>query len=228
MRLPARHGRSAQQAMLEDRLREIFDDNRTPGAPDTLYDYVREISMNTPTEKPAWYRRTWNGLGRGARSTVLLAAVVAIVAVGLGVTGVLPRATGIGAGPAAQPTTIPVPSAPTGWSFEAAFGSTGPDGISLGHNLLTPAPRIAIHVVCNGPDYLIVLVSTDPDITPGDTRPVQTAEFSCSGESRVEFIATSGLFRSVSAVVVRNPASIVDTYFTVSVEIPDPIPTTTP
>jgi hypothetical protein len=214
--------------MLEDRLHEIFDDRRTPGAPGALYDYVREISMNTPTEGPAWYRRTWNGLSGGARSAALLAAVVAIVAVGLGVTWVIPRATGIGAGPTAQPTTIPVPSAPLGWRSEAGFGSAGPDGISLGHNLPTAASRIAIHVVCDGPDYVIVLVSTDPDITPGESRPVQAAEFSCYGENRVEFTAANGLFRSVSAVVVRNPSSLVDTYFTVSIEIPDPIPTATP
>jgi alpha-tubulin suppressor-like RCC1 family protein len=108
MRLLGRHGRSAQRSMLEDRLHEIFDDKRTPAAPGSLYDYVREISMSTPIEGHAWYRRTWNGLGRGARSAALLATVVAIVAVGLGLTVVLPRGTGtgIGAGPTAQPSLV--------------------------------------------------------------------------------------------------------------------------
>jgi hypothetical protein len=228
MRLPRRHGGSAQRSMLEERLIEIFDDKRAPGAPDTLYNYLREISMNTPTEGPAWYRRRWNGLGRGARAAALLAAVVAIMAVGLGVTMVLPRATGIGAGPTAQPTLMAVPSAPTGWRFAVAFGSPGEDGISVASNLLDPAPTVAVHVVCSGPDDVIVLVSTAAEIRPGENQPLQAAEFSCPGERRVEFTATGGAFRSVSAVAVRNPASIVDTNFTVSIEVPDATPTASP
>jgi hypothetical protein len=228
MRLPGRHGGSALRSKLEERLHEIFDDKRTPGAPGALYNYLREVSMDTPREGPAWYRRTWNGLGRSARSAMLMAAVVALLAAGLAVSAVLPRAIGIGAGPTAQPTTMAVPSAPTGWRFEAAFGSSGQDGISVAANLLDPAPQIAIHVVCTGPDDVMVLVSTSAEIDPHESQPLQAAEFSCPGENRVEFRATSGAFRSVSAVVVRNPASIVDTYFMVSVEVPNPIPTTTP
>ena len=228
MRLLGRHGRSAQRPTLDARLHEIFDDKRTPGAPDTLYNYVREISMSTPTEGPAWYRRTWNGLGRGARSAALLAAVVAIVAVGLGVTVVLPRGTGIGACPTAQPSPIAVPSAPPGWRYEEAFGSPGADGLSVAANLPQPAPKIAIHVICSGPDEVIVLVSTAAEISPLGSQPLQAAEFSCPGEGRVELTATSGAFQSVSAVAVRNPLSIVDTNFTVSIEVPDATPTASP
>ena len=228
MRLLGRHGRAAKQSMLEDRLHEIFDDKLTPGAPGTLYNYVREISMSTPTEAPAWYRRTWNGLGRGTRSAALLAAVVAIVAVGLGVTVVLPRVTGIGAGPTAQPTLMAVPSAPPGWRYEAAFGSSGADGVSVGANLPQPAPKIAVHVICSGPDDVIVLVSTAAETSPFQSQPLQAAEFSCPGDGRVELTATSGAFQSASAVAVRNPSSIVDTNFTVSIEVPDATPTASP
>jgi hypothetical protein len=214
--------------MLDTRLHDIFDDKRTPGAPDTLYDYVREISMNTPTDGPAWYRRRWNGLGRGARSAALLAAVVAIVGVGITVTVIIPRTTGVGAGPAAEPSPMAVPSAPAGWRFAEAFGSPGADGLSVATNLLPPAPRIAIHVVCSGPDEVIVLVSTDADISPLGGQPLQAAEFSCPQDNRVELTATSGAFQSVSAVAVRNPSSLVDTNFTVSIEVPDATTTASP
>lgn len=228
MRLLGRDRRSAQRSMLDARLHDIFDDKRTPGAPDTLYDYVREISMNTPTEGPARYRRIWNGLGRGARSAAMLAVVVAIVAVGLAVAVVVPRTTGIGAGQTAEPSLIAIPSAPAGWRFEGSFGSPGADGLSVATNLLPPAPRIAIHVVCSGPDEVIVLVSTEPGIGPMDNQPLQAAEFSCPGAGRVELTAASGSFQYVSAVAVRNPSSLVDTNFTVSIEVPDATPTTSP
>ena len=228
MRLLGRHGRSAQRPTLDARLHEIFDDKHTPGAPDTLYDYVRELSMSTPTEGLARYRRIWNGFGRGARSAALLAAVVAIVAVGLGVALVLPRGTGVGAGPTAQPSSIAVPSAPPGWRFEEAFGSPGADGFSVSANLPQPAPKIALHVVCSGPDDVIVLVSTAAEISPLGSQPLQAAEFSCPGEGRVELAAASGAFHSVSAVAVRNPSSLVDTNFTVSIEVPDATPTASP
>jgi hypothetical protein len=202
-------------------LHEIFDDKRTPGAPDTLYDYVREISMSTPTADVARYRRIWNGLGRGARSAALLAVVIAIVAVGLAVTVVIPRTTGIGAGPTVQPSPMAAPSAPAGWRFDESMGSPGADGLSVAFNVLPPAPRIAIHVVCSGPDELIVLASTELGMGVPEGQALQAAEFPCPGEGRVELTATSGAFQNVSAVVVRTPASIADANFTVSIEVPD-------
>jgi hypothetical protein len=227
MRLHGPMEGSAQHPALDARLHDIFDDKRTPGAPDALYDYLREISVSTPTEGRAWYRRTWNGLGRGARSAALPAAVVAILAVGLGLTLVLPRGTGIGAGPTGQPSPTAIPSAPPGWRFEESFGSPGADGLSVAAGLL-PAPKIAVHVVCSGPDEVIVLVSTAAEISPLGSQPLQAAEFSCPGEGRVELTAISGAFQSVSAVAVRNPWSTVDTNFTVSIEVPDATPTASP
>jgi hypothetical protein len=209
-------------------LHDIFNDTRTPDAPDALYDHLREISMSTPAEGPAWYRRPWNGLGRGARSAALLATVIAIAAAGLAVGGVLPRSAGGGAGPTVQPSPMAAPSAPAGWRFEEAFGSPGADGLSVSANLPQPAAKIAIHVVCSGPDDVIVLVSTAAEISPLGSQPLQAAEFSCPGEGRVELTAASGAFQSVSAVAVRNPSSLVDTNFTVSIEVPDATPTASP
>lgn len=228
MRFLGRQERSAQRPELDARLHDIFDDKRTPGAPSALHGYLREISMSTPTGRLARYQRIWNGLGRGARSAALLALVIAIGAVGLTVTVVIPRTTGIGAGPTAPPSPMAVPSVPAGWRFASAIGSAGADGLSVGTNLLPPVPRIAIHVVCSGPSELIVLASTEPGMGVTEGQPLQAAEFSCSGESRVELTAMSGAFQNVRAVVARNPASIVDTNFTVSIEVPDATPTASP
>jgi hypothetical protein len=227
MRFFGRTGRTAGNPRLDTRLQQIFDDKLTPGAPEALYSYVREVSMDSSTDPGRG--RLWflGGLGRMSRTAAALSAVLIVVAGAVAVTVVIPRTTGVGAGPSATSNIPATPSVPVGWRFQSSFGSSGSSGGGVGSNLLQPAPRIAIHVVCNGPDELIVMASTEGSDTP-QNRPLQAARFSCSGEGRVELVATSGSFQGVLAVVVRSPSSIADTSYVVSIEVPDDIPTTTP
>ena len=98
----------------------------------------------------------------------------------------------------------------------------------VGTNLLPPAPRIAIHVVCSGPDELVVMASTEPGFSTPEDKPLQAAWFHCNGEGRVELVATSGSFQNVLAVVARSPSSIADTTYVVSIEVPDETPSPSP
>ena len=170
----------------------------------------------------------WNGLGRVGRAAAAL-AVIAVVGTGLfAVTVGLPQGFGIGSNSSATPGAIPsTPVAPAGWTFVQSIGDPGPDGLWVATNILPPASRIAIHVICSGPDYLIVQASTVAGIGWLDSGPTQGATFRCDPaghESRVELTAPSGDFQGISAVVVRNPASLVDTRFVVSIEVPDATP----
>ncbi|HEX7544810.1 MAG TPA: hypothetical protein VF361_08400 [Candidatus Limnocylindrales bacterium] len=110
--------------------------------------------MSTPTDGPARHRLIWNGLGRRARSAAMLAAVVAIVAVGLALTVVIPRTTGIGA----SPTTAPMTRAP------ASPGSVGRSP--------TPTPPAATSAAATqtlpGPSPLAT-ASPTPSTLPGAT-----------------------------------------------------------
>lgn len=210
---------------LDAQLHQVFDDRRTPGAPETLYSYLREVSMDSSTGRDR--DRLWflGGLGRTSRAAAALTVVLIVVAGAIAVTVVIPRTIGAGAGPTAGPSLPALPSAPTGWSHYLSFGvSSGSSGAVLRDP--EGLPRIAIHVVCNGPDELIVTASTDPDIS--DNRPLQAVRFNCDGEGRVELVATNGLFRSFLASVVRNSASIADTAYVVSIEVPDQTPTPSP
>ena len=215
--------RSVSDAELDERLAGIFHDRLTPGAPQALYSYARELPMTMPTESRA--RRAsgaWRSLGPAGRIAASLAAAI-VVAAGAFALVFLPRSIGTGSGPSAEPTPTPTaPSAPAGWKFQESFGDSGPGG-SVGANILPPAPQIAIHVVCNGPDDLVVLASTDAGMSVPFGRAVQGATFHCDAEGdggRVELTAQSGAFQNVFAAVIRNPSSLTYTSFVVSIEVP--------
>ncbi|HEX7496969.1 MAG TPA: hypothetical protein VF344_00685 [Candidatus Limnocylindrales bacterium] len=221
-----RTGRPDDDPKLDEQLSKIFDDGRTPGAPESLFSYLREVSMDSSTDPGRgrlWFLR---GLGRMSRTAAALTAILIIVAGAIAVTVVIPRAGGVGAGPTAESSLPVAPNAPAGWRFQSSFGSSGSHG-GLGSNLLPPAPRIAIHVICNGPDELIVMASTEGSDTP-EGRPLQAARFTCSGEGRVVLVAATGQFQGVLAVVVRGFGSIADTSYVVSIEVPDESPSPSP
>ena len=73
-------GREAADARPDRRLDDIFDDGRTPGAPETLYEFLREVPMTSETPNDRTIRRWWTGLGRGARVMASLAAVAVVAA----------------------------------------------------------------------------------------------------------------------------------------------------
>jgi len=227
MRFFGRTGQETNQK-LDARLHQIFDDRRIPGAPETLYSYLREVSMDSSTDRGRG--RLWflGGLGRMSRTAAALTAVLVLVAGVLAVTVVIPLGSGIGAGATATPAIFPAaPSAPAGWRFQSTFGGKSSYG-QVGTNLLPTAPRIAIHVVCSGPDELVVMASTEPGFSTPEDKPLQAAWFHCDGEGRVELVATSGSFQNVLAVVVRSPSSIADTTYVVSIEVPDETPSPSP
>jgi hypothetical protein len=225
MKLFERAGRPTPHPGLDGRLRDIFDDRRTPSAPEALYAYLREVPMDS-SEKCSRGRvgLTWHGLGRVGRAAATLAAVVVVGAGLLAVTVGLPRSLGVGSNSSATPAALPSTLvAPAGWSFVQSFGDPGSDGLWTATNILPPASRIAIHVVCNGPDNLIVQASTAAGTGWLNGGPTQAATFRCDPaghESRVELTAPSGAFQEVAAIVVRSPSSTVDTTFVVSIEVP--------
>jgi hypothetical protein len=228
MRFLRRTGRPDGDNKLNARLHQIFDDKRTPGAPETLYSYLSEVSMDSPTDRGRG--RLWflGGLGRMSRTAAALTAALIVLAGAIAVTVVIPRTSGVGAGAAATlPIFPPAPSAPTGWRFESSFGGMSSFG-QVGTNLLPTASRIAIHVVCSGPDELVVMASTEPGFSTPEDKPLQAAWFHCNGEGRVELVATSGSFQNVLAVVARSPSSSADTTYVVSIEVPDETPSPSP
>jgi hypothetical protein len=230
MRPFRRTGRPDDDPNLDAQLHRIFDERRTPGAPETLYSYLREASMDSSTDPG---RSRWSflrGLGRMSRTAAALTAVLIVVVGAIAVTVVIPRGSGAGAGATATPPIFPAaPSAPAGWRFQSSFGGMSSYG-QVGTNLLPPAPRIAIHVVCSGPDALVVMVSTEPGLSTPEDKPLQAAWFHCAGEGegRVELVATSGSFQNVLAVVARSPSGGADTTYVVSIEVPDESPSPSP
>jgi hypothetical protein len=226
MRFLRRTGRPDGDPKLDARLRQIFDDKRTPDAPETLYSYLREIAMDTSTDGDG----RWSFLGARRLRTLAAMALVLVVLGGMfAVTVVIPRTSGVGSvhdGPSATPNIPAAPSAPAGWRSQISFGYSSSHG-GIGTNILPPAPRIAIHVVCNGPDEIIVMASTEGANTP-EGRPLQAARFTCLGEGRVELVAATGQFQGVLALVVRGAGSLADTTFVVSIEVPDETPTPSP
>jgi len=233
MKLLGRAGRPTPHPGLDGRLRDIFDDGRTPGASEALYAYLREVPMDSSEE--GGHGRlglAWHGLGRTGRAAASLAVVVVVAAGVVAVTVGLPRSTGAGSNPSAEPSPAPTaPSPPAGWSLQAAFGEGSSSGGSVGANLLPPAPRIAIHVVCNGPDDLVVLATTDAGMGLPYGRAVQAVPFQCYAEGhegRVELTAPTGAFQKVFAAVIRSPSSLAYTSFMVSIEVPDKTPAPSP
>jgi hypothetical protein len=211
---------------LDDRLHDIFDDRRTPGASEALYRYLGDLAMDSPAApERGRFGFSWSSMSRVGRMAAALAVVAVIGAGVFAVTVGVPRDSGVGSSSSAAPGAIPsTPIAPAGWRWVSSFGDGGPDGLWTSTNILAPAPRIAVHVVCNGPDDMVVLASTEAGMSWLDGRPAQAATFRCAvggQDSRVEFTAQSGDFQEVAAIVARNPASIVDTSFVVSIEVPD-------
>jgi len=235
MRLLRRTGGPATTPELDAQLRSIFDDGRTPGAPETLYSYLREVSMEPATDRGRGILRLLAGLGHMSRTAAALTAVLIIVGAAAAVTVVLPRAMGPGAASApAAPTAPGPPRAPAGWHSMVSFGSvegqsagTNWGGGMVSGNFIDPDPRIAIHVVCNGPADLIVMVSTESGDAPLN-RPLQAARFSCTGEGRAELIADRGQFQGLTATLIRDQSTIADMVtFTVGIEVPDETPAPT-
>lgn len=227
MKLLGWTARQAPGPELDNRLHDIFDDRRTPGAPEALYRYLGEIAMDSVTG-PERGRRglSWGRVGRVGRVAAVL-AVLALVGAGLFAATVgVPRGPGSASGAGGTAGAIPAaPAPPAGWSVATSFGTAGPDGLWGDSGLTTPSSRIAIDVACNGPDDVVVLAST---VAGGpswlQSGPVQAATFSCSiggSNRRVEMVAAEGGFQEVAAVVIRSPSSIVDTSFRVSIEVPD-------
>jgi hypothetical protein len=229
MRFFGRTGQETNQK-LDAQLHQIFDDRRIPGPPDTLYSYLREVSMDSPTDRG--HGRLWflGGLGRMSRTAAALTAVLVVVVGAIAVTMALPQTGGVGAvhdGPSATPNVPAAPSVPVGWHFQSSYSSSGSSGGGVGSNLLPPAPRIAVHVVCNGPDELIVMASTEAGDTPAN-RPLQAASFYCTGEGRVVLAAATGQFQGVRAFLVPGPDSIATSVYVVSIEVPDETPSPSP
>jgi hypothetical protein len=228
MRLFGRFRAPASDAELDRRLAGILDDRLTPGAPQSLYSYMREVPMTTPTETEAGgLRGVWRSIGLTGRTAVTMAAALAVVLVAAAVV-VLPRTIGTGSGQSATPYPLPsYPPAPAGWHLVVGFGT---DGGRSGGNLLQSGPRIAVHVVCDGPGDLVVMASTDADGITQFGRAVQAATFQCAADihgGRVEFTAPSGRFQEVWAAVISSLDSTARTSFVVSVEIPDATPAPT-
>jgi len=225
MRLFGRVRPPLSDAELDRRLAGVLDDRLTPGAPESLYSYLREVPMTTPTEtKARGPRGVWRSIGLNGRTAVSMTAALVVVLAAAAVV-VLPRTVGTGAGPSATPYPIPsYPPAAPGWHFVVGFGA---EGDRLSGNLLQSGPRIAIHVVCDGPDDVVVMAGTDADGPTQYGRAVQAATFQCAADAhggRVEFTAPSGRFQEVWAAVIRDPSSLVETSYVVSVEVPDPTP----
>jgi hypothetical protein len=228
MKLLHRTGHPTPGPELDTRLHEIFDDGRTPGAPESLYGYLREISMESPTGSGRGrLGLLWQGLGRTGRAAASLALIVVVAGGVLAVTMRLSGGMAAETNRIATPGPIPsAPGAPAGWHSVASFGT---DGVETGIDLVVPEPRIAIHVACTGPDELVVFVYTQPGIYGPDGVAAQAARFNCyGGQNRVEFTSTGGGFQQIWAAVIRNPSSLVDTIWVVGIEVPDTAPTPSP
>ncbi len=229
MKLLGRTAHPAPGPELDTHLHAIFDDRRTPGAPESLYRFLGGLPMeSSPVSGRGRFTISFGGLGHVGRLVATLALVAVLGAGVLAVPVGLPRDTVTGGGANWSPGAVPTqPAAPKGWHFESSFGSPGTDGIWVGHNVLTPAPRIAIHVVCDGPDLVVVLASTQSGTAwlPGGVAQAVTFDCAPGGhESRVELVAPAGDFQEIAATVIRNPSSTADTTFVVSIEVPDETP----
>ncbi len=230
--------REAADAQLDRRLEDIFDDRRTPGAPDTLYEFLREVPMTSETPNDRTIRRWWTGLGRGARVMASLAAVAVIAA--LVVVAVLgPHGDGVGSQGSQMPAGPTAPPAPAGWHQVASVGSRDDGGgIPVGIYFTDPQPGpsstvVALHVVCTGPDELVVMIGYGPDPAPAYGVAVQATRVGCEmtdtgSDTRVVFTSPDKPFTWVQGVIVRHPASLRNDSWVVSVEAPDASETPTP
>jgi hypothetical protein len=221
----ARH--SATEAELDERLTAVFNDRRTPAAPEALYVYVREVPMNEPSESSAGLWMRLRQLLRRPRRAALAAAAVLILVVAFWGTVALPRVTGPGASPTAANPVPTLPSPPTGWQLAMGYGS---EGSRAGANLPNPASRIALHVVCRGPDEVVVFAGVGSGY-PQFGVPLQSVVFQCGMDGAtdwVELTSTNGAFQQVSAAVIPGLGSLVNTSYYVSVEVPAESPAPSP
>ena len=213
---------------LDSRLRQIFDDRRTPGAPDALYTYLREVAMDsTPVPGGGRLRLAWTGLGRVGRVAAALAVVVIVMAGALAFTTALPRGLGVGAGPTMELSPIPTaPLAPAGWTFAMSFGNSG--GLWVGARLGSPVPRIAVHVICKGSETLVVFAGPEGGPPTLATTVRQAALFQCQAtgqEGRAELTSTDPAgFQEVDAIAIGNATDLSETIYVVSVEVPAATP----
>jgi hypothetical protein len=209
-------------------LRQIFDDRRTPGAPEALRTYLREVAMDTsPTPSGGRLRLAWDGLGRTGRAAASLAVVAVVVAGALAFTMGLPRGLGVGAGPTMELSPIPTaPPAPPGWTFAMSFGNSG--GLWVGARLVAPVPRIAVHVICKGSETLAVFAGPEGGPPMVATTVRQAALFQCQAtgqEGRAELTSTDPAgFQEVDAIAIGNATDLSDTIYVVSVEVPAATP----
>jgi hypothetical protein len=160
---------------------------------------------------------------RSTERTVAIVAVTVMVA-----AGVIAASVAV-LGATAQHTPKAIPSAPPpeqGWSFAGSFGSGGPDGILGSVEIPSPQPRIALHVVCDGPADVVVLVGTRKDAPVTGQGPVQAATFRCDGPSgsRVEFTAAGDGFVNVSAITIGRSDYLADTSYVIGIEVPGASP----
>ena len=234
MKLFGRGRGSAPAPELDARLHEIFDDSRTPAAPDPLYRYLREVVMNSEAEHGQnRLMATWNGFGRVSRAAAALAVVAVLVAAAIAVTAGLPRDTGAGSRPSQESSPIPTaPPVPAGWTWQSSFGNSG--GLWVGAQLVAPAPRIAIHVICKGSETLAVFAGPAGGPPTLATTVRQAALFQCQPggqEGRAELTSTDPAgFQEVDAIAIGNATDLSDTSYVVSIEVPaqSPAPSVSP
>jgi hypothetical protein len=223
MRLLGRTGRPEDNARLNARLYQIFDDRRTPDAPDALYSYLREIPMASSAESGRGrFRFLGGGAGPKIRAVAALSLIL-VVAVGAGVA--ITRTGGVGGAPSSSsgPSWPAPPSPPAGW--HRLFGGGGSGTYGFTSLRFDPELRIAVHVLCAGPDTLMVM-ATSTEREPAFGVPSQGTLFNCIGEGwqegRVEFTAPTGSpFVEIYAAAIPGAGGIVATRFWVSVEVPD-------
>jgi hypothetical protein len=168
-----------------------------------------------------------SGKGPKVRALAALAIVLVVAAGAVGAAVVIPRTGGVGANasPSPGPTYPAAPSAPAGWHMASAF-----QGGLMGFD---PAePRIAVHVLCKGPDDVIVMARTyrgtadAGSLSSAYGQYSQYALINCLGtgwqDSRFEFTAPTGSpFVEVYATEIPIIGGTIPTQFWISIEVPD-------
>ena len=81
MKLLRRTARHTSDPRLDERLHDIFEDRRTQGAPEALYEFLREVPVNSAERGRGRFGIAWHGLGRAGRAAQLVevARLLAVV-----------------------------------------------------------------------------------------------------------------------------------------------------